>query len=467
MSHRAGRGARGNVAVQLVAFVVSRGILLGSTVLVAKVAGVADFGAFALALVVYQAGLSLRDAGLGQALIVLGRDEQGLTWRAFTITSAAGLGLAVVMGALSGPLTHLLGVRDAAAQLQILAIAFGAGSLGVASNAALERDLRFRTRAAVDIASFGALGVSTVAGIALGLGAESLAIGYVAHGLIQSTLGIVLVPPWAFRGAGAPRLGGFLRYGGLLWASALLAYLATNLDNALVGRLGGATALGAYALSYTIGNTITISLAQVLNRVALPYYSRAVGNSAAVRYLLDSVPPLSVTAALVPSLLAIVLAPEIRNLLLTPDASLVPLVALSIYGVVRSLGMSLGTALNGTRRARVTTVGAVINVALMIVSIVPAFMLAGTAGVAMAVLGSMVVSTTYLARNLIGDGVSHRFLVWPAGALAGAALLVALPTDAAPLFVRLGFGGAIASFSALSAWTQLKDRFSLESAGRR
>ncbi len=115
MSNIARNGARGKLAVQLTALVVSRGVLLGATVAVARAAGVSDYGTFALALVIFQAGLLLRDAGLGQALIILGGDSHGLTWRAFIGISCVGALLALAMGIFAGPITNALGLPDSAA----------------------------------------------------------------------------------------------------------------------------------------------------------------------------------------------------------------------------------------------------------------------------------------------------------------------------------------------------------------
>jgi O-antigen/teichoic acid export membrane protein len=435
---------RDQLIVQFLALVASRGVLLGSSVIVARVAGVSDFGTFALALVVFQAGLLLRDGGLGQALIVLGGESHGLTWHAFLAISTAGILLAAGMATLAEPVTAALGVPAAAHQLGILSLAFGVGSFGVASNASLERQLRFRARALIDMAAFGTLGAVTVAGLMAGLGVTSLAWGYVGHGLVQSGAAMSLAPPWSARTHPRGNLWQFARYGGLLWASALLAYLSTNLDNASVARLGGAAAIGYYALAYTIGNTVTISLAQVLNRVALPYYARSASDPGAIGRALSAVLPLSVAAALIPAVLIMSVAPEIRTAFLAPSQSVVPLVALSAYGVVRSLGMSLGTALNGIREARVTTIGSALNVSLMAVGVVPAYAVAGPSGVALAVLIAMILSTAYLAVSVSRHRAGFRFVAWPTLAIIVLFVLVAVPSEAVPLAVRAGFGAAVA-----------------------
>ena len=140
------------------------------------------------------------------------------------------------------------------------------------------------------MSSYVALGVVTVSGLYLGFGALALGWGYVAQGTVQAVLAMALKPPWRYRTGGTLRFRSLARYGGFLWASSILTYLATNIDNVVVAGLGGAAAIGVYALSYTIGTMIAISLAQVLNRVALPYYARAMDDAGRLATFTSVVP---------------------------------------------------------------------------------------------------------------------------------------------------------------------------------
>lgn len=428
-----------NLSAQAVAFVASRGVLVASTILVAHAVGISDYGVFALAMVVYQGGLLLRDAGLGQALIVLGRDHPSLAWPAFLGISALGFALAAAMALLADPITSVLGL-PAADQLRILAVAFGIGSLGIASNATLERQLRFQARAVVDVVSYSALGAVTVLGLLAGWGVNSLAAGYVAQGVSQAGLAIALAPPWAARvpGQAAP-FGHLLRYAALLWLGALLTYLATNLDNALVGRLGGAVPLGIYALAYTLGTTLTISPAQVLNRVALPYYARDARDPDRLRTALGTILPLSAASATVPAILVMAVAPEIASVIFHQTSAVAPLVILSVFGVVRSATIGIGTAANGIGLARHATVSAWLNVMIMAVAVPAGYELAGPAGVAVAVLVSISVSSLVMAWQLARRAhASYGGLVAPLALSAVAGVAALLLQDLASLPLRLG-----------------------------
>ena len=230
----------------------------------------------------------------------------------------------------------------------------------------------------------------------------------------------------------------------MLWASAGLSYLAANVDNVLVARLAGASALGVYALSYTIGNTVTIGIAQVLNRVALPYYGRDHDDRAGVERTIRTVVPLSVVLAAIPTTIIIALSPEIGSLVFGPATSVLPLTLLAVYGTVRALGMSLGTALNGVGAARQNVHGSFINVAIIALMIPVGLSIAGPTGVAAVVLIGITVSSAYLATTIerrvgIYLLMEGRRLVAGLGVAVVAAVLV----PGLPLPIRLIGGIAV------------------------
>ncbi len=445
----------GKILAQLVSQVGTRAILLGATVGIAHAVGVANYGLFAVALIFYQAGLLLRDGGLAQASIILGARDSSMTWAAFVAASAIGTLLAVLMAVVSGPATALLRVPDAAPFVGLLALAFGLGSLGIASNAALEGDLRFTARAAIELASYVALGGVTFAGVVLGWGAMALAWGYVAQGAVQAGLAILLRPPWRDRTRGTTRLGALVRYGGVLWASALLTYVATNVDNLSVAALGGARAIGEYALSYTVGTMIAISFAQVLNRVALPYYARAADPGARMQ-IFATVVPLSTALAILAASPVIALAPELRDNLLGSSASAAPLALLAAYGIVRAAGIALGTALNGSGLARPVAQTAGVNVLLLLALLIPAFGLAGPTGVAVVVLGAMIASIGILAAMTRRHRPPLGSMAVPGIGVAALVLLSTGPLSPAPLSVRMIAGLGLAALAAVWAWRLMR-----------
>ena len=196
---------------------------------------------------------------------------------------------------------------------------------------------------------------------------------------------------------------------------------------------------------------MAISLAQVLNRVALPYYARALDDATRL-ITFASVAPLSAALAILAAAPVIVMAPEIRDLLLGSSASAAPLAILAAYGIVRAFGVAIGTALNGSGAARLVTLTAALNTGLIALLVVPGYQVAGPSGVAAVVLGSLALSIAPLIVAAHRLGATLSFLT---PAAVGGTLLVLLvigPQGAAPLVVRIAAGATSTILATWWAW---------------
>jgi O-antigen/teichoic acid export membrane protein len=65
--------------------------------------------------------------------------------------------------------------------------------------------------------------------------------------------------------------------------SSVLRLLYTNVDNAVVGKIAGVTALGYYAMAYNLANLTAVQVAGPVGSVLFPTYSRMLPDMARVR----------------------------------------------------------------------------------------------------------------------------------------------------------------------------------------
>jgi O-antigen/teichoic acid export membrane protein len=65
-----------------------------------------------------------------------------------------------------------------------------------------------------------------------------------------------------------------IAYARVLMASSVLRLLYTNVDNAIVGKVAGVTALGYYAMAYNLANLTALQVAGPVGSVLFPTYSR-------------------------------------------------------------------------------------------------------------------------------------------------------------------------------------------------
>jgi PST family polysaccharide transporter len=250
------------------------GVTIGSNIVVARLLSPNDYGLFAMATVV--SGFLLQFASFRVHLAVIQRKEVShaqlstLFWAQLTWSSL----LALVCWA-SGPLLTLWFHEPAAATL--LAVL----GLTLPLNAAygwhltlLRRELRFRTVASIDLASYTLATLLVIVSAWRGLGYWALAIGVVAERFIAAVITWTRVS-WR---PGRPRRGSGVRslvaFGANLTASGLLSYATRNVDNALIGWRWGAAPLGEYARAYAVFISPLSQLFPPLHEVMVPILSR-------------------------------------------------------------------------------------------------------------------------------------------------------------------------------------------------
>jgi PST family polysaccharide transporter len=289
---------------------------LGSGVIMARLLSPGDFGLVAMAMTAMSLALVVQDAGLNQATVQSARLEPGHASALFWTTVAVSTAVAALL-ALSGPAIAAFYRQPAVAPL----VAGFAGVLvlyGLQSQhmALLNRELRFRALAALDVAS-------ATLGFAAALASALIWRSYWA--LFASTLTsavISLAVSWAvcrWRPRRPDFSGGFaamIRFGAGVSGFQVMNFMSRNADNVLIGRVLGQTSLGFYDRAYRL---LLFPLQQVtlpMQKVMTPTLSRLRGEPE--RYREAYFTCVSLTLALVqPGLVTMIVhAPGMFRLLL-------------------------------------------------------------------------------------------------------------------------------------------------------
>jgi len=253
------------------------GRLLGLVALsiLARLLSVKDFGLVAIALTFMTFLDTIKDLGLGQALIV-GKPEE-LESRAQTV-----FGWTIVMGAVLSALTALGSPFVArffhegsalAALISVLGLNFFVRSLGATHYALARKELDYRTRTFAEWSDVMTRGVVGIALALSGFGAWSLVIGYLVG---SSALAITvwrLVPFRPRLRLSREHLGNLLSFGGTLTLVDIGAAVAHEMDYWFTGRVLGATALGYYTIGFRLPELLIINLAVVAGNVLFPAYA--------------------------------------------------------------------------------------------------------------------------------------------------------------------------------------------------
>jgi O-antigen/teichoic acid export membrane protein len=329
----AGASQAGRLLIQMVALAVMSRLLPA-----------ADFGLLALATVVTTYANLLRDMGTAAAIIQRQTLSDDLLDTVFWFNVCVGGILAVGVIALAVPIAHLFRQPRLAGVLDTLAISFPLVSSGAVHQALLERSLKFRTLARLEISS-ALLALAVACWAALhGFGVYSL----VFNSLVTSVMTSFQL--WVASGW-RPKLhwnGRELRsiwnFSANLFGFQTLNYFARNADSMLIGRFLGPTELGWYSVGYRIMLFPLTNLSAVLSRSLFPVLSRrqADQESFAALYL-RTISAIAVITAPLMAGLWVLREPFVEVLFGKKWLPVAPLLAwLAPLGMVQSLLTTIG-----------------------------------------------------------------------------------------------------------------------------
>jgi lipopolysaccharide exporter len=247
--------------------------MLGSMVVLARLISPAEFGAYAVAVVVQELVLGIQSQGVGNALVqrrVASREH-----------FQAGFAIMLLSGVL------LAGLALAAAEFVALPV-FGAptaslvawtapycvvAALGIVPLASLRRALSFRRLTIIDLASSLLRAACSIGFAAAGLGAKSLIFGTLVATSVATLASWISAPPpapWLHRKA-ARELLDF----GLPASLAAVSWTCfRNCDYAIVGVRLGTLQAGLYFRAYNLGVEYQKKVSDMMVTVAFPVLSR-------------------------------------------------------------------------------------------------------------------------------------------------------------------------------------------------
>jgi PST family polysaccharide transporter len=266
----ASRGAATTMAGQVLRIVIQ----LLSIFVLARLLTPADYGLLAMVTAIIGLGEVFRDFGLSSAAIqakTLSREQRD---NLFWINTGVGLFLSVVTFFAAGLVTMLYGDPRLLGLTQVLAITFLLNGLSTQFRADINRNMKFKRLALVDVC---ALAVGFVVGVVMalcGFGYWALAGMQLAQGFTALVLSVVFAG-WIPRGVhrGVP-MRSFLSFGAGLAGSQLLGYVAKNVHTVVIGASLGAVSLGLYNRAFQL---LTFPLSQLqapASQVALPVLSK-------------------------------------------------------------------------------------------------------------------------------------------------------------------------------------------------
>jgi O-antigen/teichoic acid export membrane protein len=358
------------------AFLAGKSLTFLATLVLARLLVPAEFGVVA-AIMVYLTLIELV-SDLGMQATVVYEQEEGVSERvqtAFTINLALVLLLTGVAVALAPAAADFFDVEGKTHLFRLGALNLILVGLGNIPDALLLRGMQFRRRAGPLLVRAAISGTVSITLALAGLGPEALVFGLLA-GSAGWTGVLWLMTP--FR----PRLSfdaGIARsMAGYGFAATLLdglSVVATRLDQAVIGPVLGAGALGLYTIGFRVPEVLIQNVTAIVSHVAFPALARqrmldarglADATLALVRYQALYALPVAVGVAVLASPLIVVLFSSAWR-----EAGGVT-AAIAVRAAIGATGFPLGDTLKAVGQQRLLVALNIVELPLMVALIVAA-----------------------------------------------------------------------------------------------
>jgi PST family polysaccharide transporter len=288
-------------------------------VILARLLSPADFGLATAGLVVVGFSTIFSQLGIGPAVVQRLELRPAHLRCAFTLSVLLGLLFGGLIWLAAPAVAAFFRLDDLTPLLRALAFVFPLQGVSMVADSLLQRELRFRWLAAVEVAAVAlGYGVVGVAFAALGFGAWALIGACLAQNGLRTVL-LLILRPHPIRPLLEHRACGELLYfGGGYTAASFSNYLAGQGDNLVVGRWLGAEALGVYGRAYQLMAGPAVLFGNVLDRVLFPAMAQLQRHPEHLAEAYRRGVALIALVMLPASAVLVVLAPELVQVVLGP-----------------------------------------------------------------------------------------------------------------------------------------------------
>jgi len=253
---------------------LQKAISVGTMVILARILGPADFGLFALAFIAIDALGLFKSMGFDSALIQRKDNVEKAANTAFFIIPVLGLLLYLIL-AISAPLIgRFLNNEQVVSIIRVLGIIFVISCFGKVPAALMEKNMQFRQVSLIEISTSIVFSASAIILALLGRGVWSLVIAYILKTVNQNVL-LFIFAKWRPRLEFDKKIAlEMFHFGKFIFLGSIIWFFKANLDNILVGKILGVTALGLYAIAFNIANFCADYFGSKVSRVIFPTYSK-------------------------------------------------------------------------------------------------------------------------------------------------------------------------------------------------
>jgi PST family polysaccharide transporter len=254
--------------------VVARFSTMGIGVALARLLGPHQFGAFAVSVVALLALLSFNELGVSLAIVRWQDDPREIAPTVTTISVASSLVIYAGCFVAAPYFASAMGSPSATNVIRVLAVNVIIDGLVATPAALMQRYFRQDKKMIADQLN-NWVGAGTSIGLAImHFGAMSLAVGRLAGAVVAAIIFIIFSPQPLRFGYDRAVAGSLFQFGMPLAGASIIVFAVQNVDQIIVGRFLGATALGFYALAFNMSSWPLNIFSMPVRSVAPALFSR-------------------------------------------------------------------------------------------------------------------------------------------------------------------------------------------------
>jgi PST family polysaccharide transporter len=258
------------------------GTVLAGIVL-ARILTPADYGVFAVALVAFEALLSMNELGVSLAIVRWPGDVRRIAPTVTTLSIVGSVGFYALAFVAAPWFATALNAPTATGVLRLLCVAVLLDGISSVPAGLINRGFHQDRRMLADVASLVVFGGVAILLASRGFGAWSIAWGRVAGSVVVAVMVTALAPARFRPGFDRSEARKLLAFGVPAAGSSLLVFAMLNVDYVVVGSLLGTTALGLYLLAFNLSSWPVNMFSTAARRVALAGFSQLQEDPAALR----------------------------------------------------------------------------------------------------------------------------------------------------------------------------------------
>ena len=288
--------------------------------ILARLLSPADFGVVAAALVVLGFSVIFSQLGVGPAIVQRNTLEPEHLRMAFTLSVLFGLVLTALIWMFAVEISNFFRISDLTPVMRVMSLMFLFQSISIVSESLLQRELKFRNLAAIDVISFaiGFGGFGVVLAI-MNYGVWSLVAAYLAQTVLKTVILLFSQPHPKKPILHKQAFLDLMNFGGGFTLARIGNYLAGQGDNLVVGRYLSAEALGVYGRSYQLMSVPASLFGQVVDKVLFPAMAKVQQEPKRLEKAFRRGVALIALMILPSSAVLYFLAPELVYVMLGPD----------------------------------------------------------------------------------------------------------------------------------------------------